>query len=166
MGQCTLALQATKRSSHPLNLETGIGSHVRYDGYQGVSICTTQYEVHGVACYSTNLMDIKECTPYVSRRLPIPRHMDATSTMYLTHLDLRCHITGGGVTLHDTVVGTQAYLCPRYPIKKSGPVVKKKSQSISEDQLGKNIKRKKKKEGPQWWYGVERQCSAGNTPVG
>ena len=91
--------------------------------------------------------------------------MDATSTMFVTHLDLRCHVTGGGLTLHDTYGWGIGLPVPKVPEKKwtNG---QKKSQSISEDQLGKKYKKEKRKEGPRERCGAELQCESGNTPLG
>ena len=84
--------------------------------------------------------------PTFKEGVTLPEHMDATSSMFITHLILKVScLRACGYPSMTPVVGTEACLCPRYQKK-----VDNRSKKLSINQsrsIRKKSKEKKKLEG-------------------
>ena len=91
---------------------------------------TSHWEVPE-ACYSPSLtVRSGRGQPTFKGGVTLPEHMDAMSSMFITHLNLKCHVSGRVTIPQWHLWWVKACLCPRYP-KKNRPMVKKiDNQSI------------------------------------
>ena len=101
---------------------------------------TSHWEVPK-ACYSPSLT-VQRGPGHLHLKVAstLPEHIDATSSMVITHLNLRCHVSGRVTIPQWHLWLGQGLPVPKVPPKKSRPKVKKNRQSINEDRLDKNPK--------------------------